>query len=463
MKKILLSALSVAVVSASFAQARLGKSIVLGGSEQSVFQAKKEIKMENRNLRMPTRPVQTGKKVRGTRRVFNLPFDTDTFLTGQGLSGVLQTGSLDNRLMWQDSNALVAYTNGFSPAEVMSLSQVLDPYAKRYDSEPFIGENMPGSTYSVDTFAVTCAYFRVPTKPTIVDTLRITFLKGSQCAGLSYGPTTALGMLYNDTVDFAGIRTDYAGKRAISSATADPTIIVKDIYLTAASENDTNSLGWNQFVTPVGMSITNDIVGATVTFLSGDVVTPGDSITKYNRLRYATFSEGVAGATAADFVSSNMYRADDDFNMSGNSWTTMPFGVSSGANRYYYPGIAYSSATPSDIIGWQYHWFDWVINNQTGLPVGINEVVNDEIESIKVYPNPATSQVSFNLELKNATSKISVMLVSATGQVVKNVEVPATIGTNLVKMNTEGLSNGLYQYVVLVNGAKTFGKVSINK
>jgi Secretion system C-terminal sorting domain len=465
MKKILLAGLSLFVLNAN-AQLKTQPTIQIDPSNM-VNNIKKEIgTVRNYNInknQFNNDLFGNTKKTRAVgKRYFSFPRDMDTFLISLGGLGIFKNDNLDSRLMWKDSSVKVAYTNGFSSTEVMSIYQVLDPFASRWNSEAFVGELAIGSNYSVDTLGMVCSYSRIATKPNVVDTLRMSFIKGAQMASLSYPASSAIGLLYSDTVEIAGVKTTYASKIANSSSTANPTVIIKDIYLNAASEFDTLSSGFNYFESPVNISMTNDIIGATVTFISGDPnIIVGDSIVRYNNFRFATFSEGTG--TGAGFVSSNMYREDNDYNMSGNSWCPLPYGLSAGAaERYYYPAISYSDAVPANILGWQYHWLVWTINTTNGTPVGINKLEKQVI--INVSPNPANSIVNFDLNFKNAFKATTITLTNMTGQIVKTVQL-GNVAANSSKgyvMNISDLSSGLYIYTITADGKSQSGKLSVN-
>lgn len=402
------------------------------------------------------------KKTRATgKRYFSFPIDMDTFLVNNGLNPLFGSDNLDIRDMWKDSNVNVVYSDGagglvLGSPEIMSAYQVLDPFAKRWNDPAFTGEINIGTNYSVDSFGIVCAYIRVPAKASVVDTLRLTFLKGIQMANLYYGPTSTLGGLYGgDTVSFAGIKTTYPGKAGVSSSTTAPTVVVKDILLNAASENDTLSNGFNYFETAVNMSMTNDIVGVTAAFISGDPnIINGDSIVHYNRLRLATFSEGSGSGTS--FTSQNMYYVKRDYNMSGNSWCTMPFAASAGGtDKFYFPAIAYSSATAANIIGWQYHWFNWTVTTTNGWPVGTKNVA-DAIGKVNFYPNPTSDVVNFEMNLNENAKDVTISFTNALGQLVKTVaigSVPANM-TKTEQIDLGGLNSGFYIYTINADGKK---------
>jgi hypothetical protein len=459
MKKILLMSFGCFSALVSMAQYKpqtnlisVSKGTAITKLEQEKLDANKKISKEDF--------IKFSKKSRAGKRYISFPIDMDSFLVYNGINGgqaLFAGDNLETRNMWQDSSSVrVAFSNGLSAPEVQSLSQVLDLYAARWNSEAFNGEPAvkPGVAYSIDSFGIVCVYNRLASKAAIVDTLEFRFIKGAQMGLLQYPDAN-----YTDTVKFAGIRTTYADKGAISGSTTSPTLLTIKYPLVAGSENDTLSNGFNYYKIPVNLSLTNDIVGVSVTFVTGESGIPnGDSITKHNNLRYATFSEGVDNG--AGFEPSNMYYVKNDLNMSGNTWTKSPNAVTSGANKYFFPGIWYSDVDPAKIIGWQYHWFDWTISGLTGT-VSTKDV-NSNITS-SVSPNPATSDVTFALNLKESAKNVTIEISNALGQVVKTTKV-GSIAANTSSNTTisvSDLSAGMYIYTINADGQKTSNKLMV--
>ena len=458
MKKILLMSFGCFSALASMAQykANTDFTTILKGTSV-VKNTQEKLDADKRINREDFVKQLSGKKNRANKRYFSFPIDMDTFLVDNGMDPLFSGDNLDTRHMWQDSASVrVAFSNGLSAPEVQSLSQVLDPFAARWNSSTFNG--LPavkaGVPYNVDSFGIVCVYNRLASKAAVVDTIQFTFVKGAQMGLLQYPDAN-----YTDTVKFGAIRTTYADRGAISNSTAAPTVVTVKYPLAAGSENDTLSNGFNYFSIPVNLSVTNDIVGVTVTFLTGESGIPlGDSINKHNSFRYATFGEGTG--TGASFTNSNMYYVKNDFNMSGNTWTTAPTSVTVSGKNYFYPAILYSDADPANIIGWQYHWFDWTISGLTGT-VSTKDVASNITSSVS--PNPATSNVTFALNLKESAKNVTIEISHALGQVVKTTKVGSVASntTSRTTISVADLSAGMYIYTITADGQKTSNKLMV--
>lgn len=456
MKKILLLSFGCFGALASMAQYKpktdfigVTKTTSITKQDQAKLDADKKINKEDF--------IKFNKKSRAGKRYISFPIDMDSFLVFNGGNPLFTGDNLETRNMWQDSSSVrVAYSNGLSAPEVQSLSQVLDLYAARWNSAAFNGEPAVkvGTPYTIDSFGIVCSYNRLASKAAIVDTLEFRFIKGAQMGVLQYQDAN-----YTDSVRFAAIKTTYADKGAISASTTAPSLLTIKYPLAAGSENDTLSNGFNYYKIPVNLTLTDDIVGVSVTFVTGESGIPnGDSIIKHNNIRYATFGEGVDNG--AGFEYSNMYYAKNDFNMSGNTWTKSPTAITAGTSKYFFPGIWYADATPANIIGWQYHWFDWTISGLAGT-VSTKDV-NSNITST-VSPNPATSDVTFALNLKESAKNVSIEISNALGQVIKTTKL-GSIAANVSTRNTisvADLSAGMYIYTIIADGQKTSNKLMV--
>jgi hypothetical protein len=458
MKKILLMSFGCFCTLASMAQykAQTDFTTILKNSS-AVKNSQEKLDADKKINREDFVKQLSGKKNRAGKRYFSFPIDMDTFLVDNGMDRIFTSDNLDTRHMWQDSASVrVAFSNGLSAPEVQSLSQVLDPFAARWNSSTFSGlpAAKAGVPYNVDSFGMVCVYSRLASKAAIVDTIQFTFIKGAQMGLLQYPDAN-----YTDTVKFGAIRTTYADRGGISNSTTAPTVVTVKYPLAAGSENDTLSNGFNYFSIPVNLSVTSDIVGVTVTFLTGESGIPlGDSITKHNNFRFATFGEGTG--TGTSFANSNMYYVKNDFNMSGNTWTTAPSSVAVSGKNYFYPAILYSDADPLNIIGWQYHWFDWTISGFTGS-VSTKEVASNITSTVS--PNPATLDVTFALNLKESAKNVTIEISNALGQVVKTTKVGSIAAntTSNTTISVSDLSAGMYIYTINADGQKTSNKLMV--
>lgn len=449
MKKTLLLSLGMFASIFSFAQYNQSTSIIKINKGTGPTLQKQSKDVAGKKISRAELAQNSTKKTRASKRYFSFPFDMDQFLTDNAMNPLVGDANLDVRYMWQDSTTVrVPFSNGLSAPETQSLSQVLDPYAARWNSSTFNGlpAVKPNVAYNVDSFAIVGIYTRKPNLANVVDTLEFRFIKGAQMGLLQYPDP-----LYPDTVKFAAIKTTYASRGGISTSTSAPTVTTIKYPLAAGAENDTLSNGWNYFAVPVNLSVTNDIVGVTVTFLTGEAGIPAnDSIGKHNNFRFATFGEGTDdGSGGLDATA--MYYAKNDFNMSGNTWTKAPTSITVTGNNYFYPAIYYMDAVATNIIPWEYHWFEWTISGLTGT-VSTNDV-NENILASNVYPSPADNELNVSLNTVNAAKNVTVSIVSVTGQTLMSNTIKNNSNNIRTKFDISNLTAGMYMCTINADGA----------
>lgn len=84
-------------------------------------------------------------------------------------------------------------------------------------------------------------------------------------------------------------------------------------------------------------------------------------------------------------------------------------------------------------------------------------------DGIKIYPNPAQSELNFNIDL-NKSGNLSVQMLDMLGRIVLNQDEGfKNAGSQKISINTSGLSNGIYIYRVMVDAETTTGRFSIIK
>jgi hypothetical protein len=141
----------------------------------------------------------------------------------------------------------------------------------------------------------------------------------------------------------------------------------------------------------------------------------------------------------------------------GGSWTNLALAnqtTKSYTYRWYTNGLGDLVATmtmdtatktkPTSVA-----WYD-------GLPSGINEV--SETHNTIVYPNPATTQISFHYNAQNAQS---IFVYDITGRSLNSIDMKNGIAT----LNTSSFSSGIYFYDVTDRSGNLLdcGKFSIVK
>jgi hypothetical protein len=84
----------------------------------------------------------------------------------------------------------------------------------------------------------------------------------------------------------------------------------------------------------------------------------------------------------------------------------------------------------------------WLSNTKCNLPSGLDEL--SDAHPVTIYPNPSQNQTQVYFHLNQSTS-ILLQLINPFGQVVQQTNYPAlNPGEHQLKLQTDGLANGLY-------------------
>ena len=104
----------------------------------------------------------------------------------------------------------------------------------------------------------------------------------------------------------------------------------------------------------------------------------------------------------------------------------------------------------------------WVDNINVGMAAGINTYTSS-IESVVVYPNPATDNANVSITLAEANS-VSISVYNVVGELVKTENLGRMAdGEHTFALNTETLNSGLYFITVKVGNDSITKKVTITK
>ncbi|MCF8424421.1 MAG: T9SS type A sorting domain-containing protein [Bacteroidia bacterium] len=99
----------------------------------------------------------------------------------------------------------------------------------------------------------------------------------------------------------------------------------------------------------------------------------------------------------------------------------------------------------------------------SGQVTGVKSIVNENLKSFVIYPNPAnqSTSISFNIIEKN---KVTTNVYDVLGNVVSTLSQSNDFekGNNTIIINTSNLSSGIYYISLDVNGAKETKKLIIN-
>ena len=89
----------------------------------------------------------------------------------------------------------------------------------------------------------------------------------------------------------------------------------------------------------------------------------------------------------------------------------------------------------------------------TGSPIFISVATTDAVKPVKVYPNPASNVVNF--EVLHYPARLEVY--NSQGQLVVSTDIVKPLHT--MQVNT--METGLYFYTVTTNGKKAYGKLMV--
>jgi len=334
-----------------------------------------------------------------------------------------------------------------------SAGVILDPSTAKFNDlglVPVIGNQIGVSStnaYTVDSVRFYGEYRRNSAKPNVVDTLRIAITGGAVgSANLpSYRFTGMMANFGYDTVKFVTLNHDTV--KNIARGTG---VVVKDVYLTAASLTDTAGPGSNfeglnvWSVATGGISVpANGVVGASVTFISGDVTVGNwDTVqtangTKINHLSAWFFTE-----------KNKQFQTytPGDWNVGLSKYNDYYEPIGSGWRGLYVPSYAYTAPVWHENLP-----MDFKITCATCMTLSQLSVddVNSNITKVNAYPNPANTEIKIAFALKNATTA-TVNITNAVGQVLASEKTK----NNNVTFSTANLANGIYFYTVESNGQK---------
>lgn len=454
MKKLLLLFAAGAVAVSSHAQQLVNKSATFLGSQKVAAAPALD---QTFNFTATPKPTNNMKTTVGGSRWYNF---IDLLITfGSDPAQNWGRSFMSDKWLLSYFGASAGYDTVF----LTSFGSVLDPSTAKFNDiglVPVIGDVIGvtnSDAYTLDSIRVYGEYRRNPAS-TVVDTLRIGIVYG-------YGSNTNLPIYYfqganmknnfgYDTVRFAEILHDTVRNMAGRASASTPTVVVRDIYLTAASVNDTagpgsNFEGLNMYGVPVsGVNIpAGQLVGATVTFISGETNTPlwdtaalADGSVKINHWRAWYFTEKTDAYQTyipGDW-NVGLTKYNDYYDPPGDSW-----------RGFYVPSYAYNNPVWHENPAIDYK-LSCATCNVLSVIYQIENVnkVND-ITSVNAYPNPANADVTITYAVKDG-SAATVSIVNAMGQVLASEK--ATNGKAVI--STANLANGVYFYTVESNGSK---------
>jgi len=396
--------------------------------------------------------------------------------------------------IWQDTTSLYGYSSGTPPYQGvpwMSVGLGLDPFAPNWN-DPLL---FPAGTvvisaadpYTIDSILIGGFYERNPSKPTIVDTLIVTFVQGNGgstsnlALGLSYGGTTATNYCVTG-LDFLMMYADSANNRAGGSGGAitvpvpTPVPLTTGIYKFPLTINDTATTG-----TIIGLSraypraghsdpvinypvTAGNFVSMSMQFKSGDTwpttTLPSgykDTVSRTDgSIKYGNFTPFIAFNGTSPTAEFPPFHFPDDH----TSGYFKRYGASDANSvNAYVPNWGWTTGggTSASALQYPYVWFHTKCTGCVviGTPsLGVENVT--ALSVVNATPNPANNELAIEYTAAQNAS-VTVSLTNMVGQVVATQK--STNGK--VVFNTTALPSGLYVYSLESNGATATGRVAV--
>jgi hypothetical protein len=384
--------------------------------------------------------------------------------------GVLVAAHNNLPYMWNSFDAYGMYTSGRDTINMPSFGAVLHPQWNGYNttSNGYAKGTMVVSSdkaYTVDSIWFS-GYYGRPNTGTFKDTIRIAY---------SYGRGTNTNIptyVWYDGTGTPFIKPHYGVDSLFSAALAfdlvkhtmykpatstGPAISVKDIVLSAT---DTGSHTWGiaanlAVPAPATAGGNGNLVGMTVTFISGAPYTPYDTVFrgntinpqepfKYGMLRpYVYVENGTAASPGwANYTPGNYNSGQYEVLPEPNPQT----------NSTYSPNWVWSTDNGVNASGLQFPYVDWKISCPTCGAVTV-ENISSYITTGELYPNPAASTVTMPITVSEAVN-ITATLTDVMGQTVASQNIGQVVAhqSKNISFNTADLAAGIYLLTIKANG-----------
>lgn len=337
-----------------------------------------------------------------------------------------------------------------------SIGQVLDPRspiitAWLAPNDIIIG---PNDSYTIDSVWIGGSYAKVTPA---IDSMKMSLLHsggnnlpeyyftGTVATNFSTDTAKFLAQFYTPTTfnnvnqtNVVGAPAAYVTKRALTAQDSSQ-------YTMGSTSFITKYIGFsaNNFVVPAG-----EKVSVSFTFLPGFTWSPGDSIGKNNRFLFASY-EPYGLNTFMPY-----------FNTERNMSSTVTKD-STGWGGFYIPTLAFVQGYQQEI-----HDIFWKITCTTCANNGPtqNDMEDEWISDIQLYPNPGSSKVQLSLTLTNEAKQIGLSIANIQGQVVKQFNLTAEQSNHEIHRDIDisDLTKGIYLYTVTVDGHKVTDKLIVD-
>lgn len=134
--------------------------------------------------------------------------------------------------------------------------------------------------------------------------------------------------------------------------------------------------------------------------------------------------------------------------------------------------VHYDEATMAGISSIRYKIYD--INNSSVDVMEFTVNYNDPAASIKtntslfsnvsdVYPNPSGNKAFVSINTSYELNNVSVSIINSLGTIVSSKNIELNIGKNVVPLDVESLSSGIYFATITSGNSKIVKKIIINK
>ena len=453
-KLLLLSAMGALGALTASAQSAIGTSVMRSDKSATKAQA---VALKSGVVATPTTTIPNGKTTTGGSRWYSYT-DYCNMLDGTFINNDVEP------YLWNKGNGMAIYGDGSGGVvadtiQFASYGMTFDPAFSTTSgfNEPTVYPKNSiivtrTNAYTVDSIAVSGIYGRNNTRTAPVDTLRIAVVYGN-------GTGTDLPIYYftgmassfgKDTVRFAAIKHDTV--KNIASGT---TRVIKDLLL---RNTDTNSSG-NAYKVgfPGGLNIpAGNVVGITVTFITGDTYVPYVDTIFYGSVRSANpFGRGLFRPIIFEQNSGAFPNYYDKYY---NTGFVKFLPESASWSGFYVPSYAYTAPFQYEIPA-----IDVKVSCATCKTIQETSVKETSIvENVAAYPNPTNTvlNVPFTIaENANVTVSISNMV----GQVVATQNMGAMNAGQkaTATFNTSALAAGVYLYTVEANGQRVTNRFSV--
>lgn len=393
--------------------------------------------------------------------------------------------------LWKDTTAQIVYSSGTQNNVFVSAAEILDASAPILNNPDYYQGQMRitrTDAFNVKKLTFFGLYSFNPSKTSVKDTIRLSFVKGSAGAPASddvFSGYSLAGGGHYGSVSFLDLHYDsvrnYATNAANMPGLTSPANMVVDVIL----DNSTSTPAWGDTLSNGLMMRTVTLPGAglavpangyaavSISFISGDATFPytspgtvvGDATTDvwtYNMFRPLVRYRTDGASTDPQWLDYTPWNAGPDSNANCGFFKRLP-SYSNGWINTYVPMWAWSTGGGTTASALQHLELDWELEcslcGTIEYPVTSDVANVTNINTASAYPNPAVNEVTVPFTLNNSND-VTVTLTNVVGQVVATQSFK-NVTTGTATFNTAALANGVYSYSVIAGGQRTTGRVAI--